>query len=47
LSALLFWLPLRLNLVAAIVGALIVGMAWEAWSSRQLTANAVLDGTKP
>jgi Predicted branched-chain amino acid permease (azaleucine resistance) len=38
LSALLFWLPLRLNLVAAIVGALIVGMAWEAWSSRQLTA---------
>lgn len=47
LSALLFWLPLRLNLVAAIVGALVVGMAWEAWSSRQLTANAVLDGTKP
>ncbi|MBN2692952.1 MAG: AzlC family ABC transporter permease [Burkholderiaceae bacterium] len=49
LSALLFWLPLRLNLVAAIIGALIVGMAWEAWSNRQLAAasSGVLDGTKP
>jgi len=48
LSATLFWLPLRLNLVAAIVGALTVGMVWEAWSNRQLAAgNTVLDGTKP
>jgi predicted branched-subunit amino acid permease len=48
LSAMLFWLPLRLNLVAAIVGALTVGMVWEAWSNRQLAAgNTVLDGTKP
>ncbi|WP_449369495.1 AzlC family ABC transporter permease [Thiomonas sp.] len=47
LSALLFWLPLRLNLVAAIIGALIVGMAWDAWSSRQHTAGVVLGGTKP
>ncbi|MGC9163497.1 MAG: AzlC family ABC transporter permease [Thiomonas sp.] len=49
LSALLFWLPLRLNLVAAIVGALIVGMVWDAWSQRQFTStdSRALGGSKP
>ena len=49
LSATLFWLPLRLNLVAAIMGALVVGLAWETWSSRQLATSGggLLDGTKP
>ena len=31
LSTLLFWLPLRLNLVAAIGLSLLAGMAWDAW----------------
>ena len=31
LSTLLFWLPLRLNLVAAIALSLLAGMAWDAW----------------
>ncbi len=48
LSAMLFWLPLRLNLLAAIVGALVVGMVWDAWSTRQVaSAGGLLDGTKP
>jgi predicted branched-subunit amino acid permease len=49
LSTALFWLPLRLNLVAAIVGALLVGMVWDAWSQRHFAAGGgrLLGGTKP
>ncbi len=35
-SALLFWLPLKLNLVVAIVCALAAGMAWDGWTARRL-----------
>ena len=38
-SAMLFWLPLKLNLVAAIVCALAAGMAWEGWANRRLGAS--------
>ncbi len=35
LSTLLFWLPLKLNLVLAICLALVAGMSWDAWSQRR------------
>ncbi len=37
LSTALFWLPLRLNVVTAIVVSLLVGMAWDAWRQEHLT----------
>lgn len=50
LSAMLFWLPLKLNLVAAIFCALAAGMVWDGWSTRHLAAAdgaGVLGGSKP
>ncbi|MBW4047061.1 MAG: branched-chain amino acid ABC transporter permease [Proteobacteria bacterium] len=35
LSTALFWLPLKLNLVLAILLALMVGMSWDAWAQRR------------
>lgn len=35
LSTALFWLPLKLNLVLAILLALVVGMTWDAWTQRR------------
>ena len=38
-STLLVWLPLRLNLAAAIALALLVGMGWDAWITRARPAQ--------
>ena len=35
LSTALFWMPLKLNLVLAILLALMVGMSWDAWAQRR------------
>ena len=40
LSTSLFWLPLRLNIVVAIIVSLLAGMAWDAWRQARMTVPA-------
>lgn len=47
-STLLFWLPIKLNLVAAIACALVAGMVWDDWSARRAgSGDKLLNASKP